>query len=176
MNSTDTNKEKLREEDRKEFLRMSDDKKYSIFEGIYEKMSEFIDNQQQMEEKLKEMEEYFNKFKEFFNNKPNNRYKQTVQKYISAETGEFVYINDGLNNINFSNYVLKNNLKKILDQRGINQTWVQTKTDIKKSTFNTIVNNINKKISLEDAYKISMVLGVQITEIFPYVKDKNSLK
>lgn len=70
-------------------------------------------------------------------------------------------------NTDFSQYKIKSNVGEILLKEGKTQTWLAQKTNIPKSTLYGIINNTNA-ITLENSYKIALVLGRPIEEVFEY--------
>lgn len=69
---------------------------------------------------------------------------------------------------NFDEYHLFCNVKQILDDRGLKQSWLQQKTQIPSSTLWSILNN-EKAVSLENAMRISMVMDLPISTLFSYL-------
>jgi len=67
---------------------------------------------------------------------------------------------------------VKNNLRKILSDRGLKQTWLADKSGLDRSTLSSIVAN-KHSTSLEAAMKISKVLNLDIDEIFELEDDEN---
>lgn len=68
----------------------------------------------------------------------------------------------------FTSWDLKSNVKEILEEKGLKQSWLQEKTQIPISTMRSILNN-EKAISLENAYKISIVMKMPIEKLFSYI-------
>lgn len=70
---------------------------------------------------------------------------------------------------NFDDYILFSNIREILEKEGLKQSWLQEKTGIPVSTFRSIINN-EKAVSLENAFKISTVMGIPIEKLFTFEK------
>lgn len=68
--------------------------------------------------------------------------------------------------------MVKNNLREILEQRGIKQIWLAEKIGLHRGTMNNIISN-KYNTSLETAFKIANVLGMKIDDIFEWVDDEN---
>ena len=63
-----------------------------------------------------------------------------------------------------------NNLKQILKDKGIKQSWLAEQVDITPTTLGNIVHN-RFNTSLEVALRIAIVLNIRVEEIFRYVKE-----
>ena len=63
--------------------------------------------------------------------------------------------------------VVKNRLKKILDERGIKQTWLAEKVDVSRQTISNLIND-RFNPSLELAFKICKVLNLTLDDVFYY--------
>ena len=61
--------------------------------------------------------------------------------------------------------VVKNRLKEILDERGIKQTWLAEQVGVTRQTMSNLIKN-RYTTSMEIAFKISKVLGVDLIDIF----------
>ncbi|MGL5440834.1 MAG: helix-turn-helix transcriptional regulator [Filifactoraceae bacterium] len=61
---------------------------------------------------------------------------------------------------------MNNIIKKVINEKGLKATFVIKKIGISTSTFYDIVNG-NSTPSLVNARKISSVLGVSLSELFP---------
>lgn len=68
--------------------------------------------------------------------------------------------------------MVKNRLKKILEERGIKQTWLAEQVGLHRGTINNIIAN-KYNTSLEIAFKIAHVLNLKIEDIFEWVDDEN---
>lgn len=69
--------------------------------------------------------------------------------------------------VNIKNEVggMKNNLEKILDEKGIKKSWLAKETGLNK---NTITNWINGSIPrLDQAYKTAKILNKNVYDIWP---------
>lgn len=100
-------------------------------------------------------------------------WKNTLEKWKSEVTD---VLNDE-DDYDFDNYVLVSNVKEIIEELGIKQTWLTIKTQIPTSTMRSILNNTNA-VSLENAFKIAKVLKMPIEKLFTYkpsneVQNKN---
>jgi putative transcriptional regulator len=60
---------------------------------------------------------------------------------------------------------VKNNLKQILDERGIKQKFIAEKTGISSQTLSNCINN-RFDVSLKFALLIAKVLELKVEEIF----------
>lgn len=94
----------------------------------------------------------------------NPRFKEYMDSLGLGEPEEKSY--------DFSNYVLMSNIKEILEKKGIKQNRIQELSGIPLSTFRSIINN-EKSVSLENAFKISMVMKMPIEELFSYVETED---
>lgn len=65
--------------------------------------------------------------------------------------------------------VVKNNLKKILKDKGIKQVWLAEQVGVNRKTLNNTINN-KYNPSLEVALKIAEVLNMNIHDIFELEK------
>lgn len=75
--------------------------------------------------------------------------------------------------MDFSTYKIENNLKEILKTRGISHEKLAELIGTSRSTIVQIINN--KGINLENAFKISYVLNIPLTELFSYKNGMNKM-
>jgi len=80
-------------------------------------------------------------------------------------------INKDLLDIDFTNYVLKNQLKEILDQKRIKQKDLANKLGITTPTMSNIINN-RYPCTIEIGFRIAETLGLRFTDIFYYAEEK----
>ena len=64
-----------------------------------------------------------------------------------------------------------NRIKEILESKGIKQTWLSDKLDKSYNMINSYVQN-RRQPSIEDLYKISEILEVDVKDVF--VSNKNT--
>jgi DNA-binding XRE family transcriptional regulator len=62
------------------------------------------------------------------------------------------------------------NLKNILDNRGIKQTWLADKVNVHRGTLNNIILN-KYNTSLEVALKIAKALDMKVDDIFKLIDE-----
>ena len=67
--------------------------------------------------------------------------------------------------------VVTNRLKKILEDRGIKQTWLAEKVGVTRGNMSNIINN-RQQTTIEVAFKIADVLNMRLEDIFIYSKDE----
>lgn len=138
-------KEKIEalENDREEYQKQKDEMCYTT-EYENSKLQEIIDR-----DKINKENKQLNKLRQltFFDMKDNE-----------------------LKTIDFTNYVLKNQLKEILEQKRIKQKELANKLEITTATMSNIINN-RYGTSIELGFKIAMTLGLQFTDIFYYEED-----
>ena len=63
--------------------------------------------------------------------------------------------------------MVKNRLKKILEERGIKQTWLAEQVGVTRQTMSNLINN-RFCPSLDIAFKIANVLGLKLDDVFYY--------
>jgi transcriptional regulator with XRE-family HTH domain len=68
---------------------------------------------------------------------------------------------------------IKNKLKEILVDKNLSQNWLAEKTELSVPTISNIVNN-KTDVTLASAWKISIALRIDITDIF-YDEDEEEL-
>ena len=66
-----------------------------------------------------------------------------------------------------------NKIKEILDTKGIKQTWLSDKLEKSYNMVNSYVQN-RRQPSIEDLYKISEILNVDVKDLL--VSNKNKSK
>ena len=64
-----------------------------------------------------------------------------------------------------------NNLKEIIDERGIKQSWLAKKINITPATLGNILHN-RYNTSLEVALKIAKILELKVEDIFQYIDEE----
>jgi len=69
--------------------------------------------------------------------------------------------------INIEDFKVVSKIREIVIMQGKKLTWLQEQTKIPKSTFNAIINNTNT-ISLDNAFKVAIILGVRIENLFDF--------
>ena len=67
--------------------------------------------------------------------------------------------------------VVTNRLKKILENRGIKQTWLAEKVGVTRGNMSNIINN-RQQTTIEVAFKIADILNLKLEDIFIYSKDE----
>lgn len=67
--------------------------------------------------------------------------------------------------------VVTNRLKKILEDRGIKQTWLAEKVGVTRGNMSNIINN-RQQTTIEVAFKIADILNLKLEDIFIYSKDE----
>jgi putative transcriptional regulator len=68
-------------------------------------------------------------------------------------------------------FMLKCNLKDILDQRGMKQTFLANKMEVSKQTMNGWIKGKSAP-NLDTAFKLADELGCSITDIWEYQKEE----
>ena len=76
-----------------------------------------------------------------------------------------------LRNVDFSNYVLKNQLKEILDLKRIKQKDLANQLGITTPTMSNIINN-RYATTIELGFRIAFTLELNFTDIFYYEEEK----
>ncbi len=66
-----------------------------------------------------------------------------------------------------------NRIKEILETKGIKQTWLSEQLNKSYNMINAYVQN-RRQPSLEDLYKISEILDVDVKELLVSNKNKNN--
>jgi DNA-binding XRE family transcriptional regulator len=61
--------------------------------------------------------------------------------------------------------IIKNNLKEILESRGIKQKWLADKADVNERTLSNCIND-RHDVSLKIALQIAKVLDMRVDDIF----------
>lgn len=72
------------------------------------------------------------------------------------------------NHINFDRYEMKTSLEDIFTKYNINKSQIAGMIGINRATLNNIIKDPNS-CSLLNAYKLSMIFGVSLEDLFKYV-------
>jgi len=70
----------------------------------------------------------------------------------------------------WSDGMVRNRLREILDERGIKQIWLAEQIGIDRSTLSTVIAN-KKGTNLETAMRIAHVLNLKMEDIFELIDD-----
>jgi hypothetical protein len=100
-------------------------------------------------------------------------YIKNSQLKVRVMSGDEV-VSQNYSDPDFSKYKLTSHVKYYLDEMGRKITWLQEKTQIPYSTLRSIVYNTNT-ISLENAYRISIVMMLPMEKLFYYI-DQDKLQ
>ena len=68
--------------------------------------------------------------------------------------------------------LLKNNIKEILESRGIKQKWLAEKSGVNEKTLSNCISE-RHDISLINAMKIAKVLDMTVDELFTLTTEEN---
>ncbi len=60
---------------------------------------------------------------------------------------------------------IKNNLKEILDSRGIKYAWLAEQANISRNTVSSLIKGSEPKLTL--AYRIAKILNLNVSDIWP---------
>jgi len=60
---------------------------------------------------------------------------------------------------------MKNNLEKIIGQKGINKSWLAEQAGINRNTVTSLIRGSVPKLNM--AYKIAKILGLTVYDIWP---------
>lgn len=64
------------------------------------------------------------------------------------------------------NQAIAQRIKKLLDERGINQYWLYKNGGIPRSTLSQILNIKSKNVSSNSVYQICATLGISLKEFY----------
>jgi len=194
--STET--EPMSEEDKSEFIKLNEETKIKMVETLLDTIESYRDVEKSMDKMLKEMNEFRSqidkinedkveenkrkiredKILDEIINRDNNKVRETALDNLYSNTitvGHHEFLNTlaifDMKNIDFSNYVLKNKLKEILDQRRIKQKDLANILEVTTATISNIINN-RYSTTIELGFKIAMILGLEFTDIFYYEKEE----
>ena len=65
---------------------------------------------------------------------------------------------------------VRNNIRKIIESRGIKQTWLSERCGINRTTLSNVIVN-NQGTNVETALRIAKTLNMTVEELFELVDD-----
>jgi len=187
----------MSQSDKDKFISFNDDTKLEVIENLINSIEDSKRTELRMKNMVSEMNELKNQMISSLNkrkaedikkakqqaiedieyDKIINRDKEGVKK-LGVTSERLAQIKqatfpmfDGLQTTDFSDYVLRNQLKEILEQKRIKQKDLAEKLDITSATMSNIINNRNST-SIELGFKIAITLRLRFTDIFYYDKEE----